>query len=164
MGVQEVLLSQILYFLCLLTPKCGHFTNQDIFFCHVYRPIIAWTHETNIEKSPRLDYYYAADMAATRLDQLHLRLGYPYLYCHHQTCQHLVIFTELRCVVPTVEVLLTHRTLSLLSLPLPLLLPLSKGSYIQLTAKDFLTTPRLLPPTQASVGSVLCVISFLQSG
>jgi snRNA-activating protein complex subunit 3 len=70
-------------------------------------PIIAWTRETNIELSPRLDHYTTADMAATRLDQLRLRLGYPYLFCHHFTCQHLIIFTDLRYILYTV-VCATH--------------------------------------------------------
>ncbi|CAI8000210.1 snRNA-activating protein complex subunit 3 [Geodia barretti] len=64
-------------------------------------PIIEWSQQTDLDESPRLDRFHKADMATTRLDQLSLRLGYPYLFCHHNTCQHIVIFTDLRLLHPT---------------------------------------------------------------
>lgn len=61
------------------------------------RNIIDWTNTGNrLERSPRLDHFQTADMATTRFDELSLRLGYPYLYCHHGNCEHLLIFQDLR--------------------------------------------------------------------
>ena len=49
-----------------------------------------------IDTSPRLDHFRPADMASTKFEDIVLRLGYPYLYCHHGNCEHLVIFSDIR--------------------------------------------------------------------
>ncbi|KAL5481985.1 hypothetical protein EMCRGX_G022263 [Ephydatia muelleri] len=49
-----------------------------------------------INTSPRLDHFRPADMASTKFEDIELRLGYPYLYCHHGNCEHLVIFSDIR--------------------------------------------------------------------
>jgi snRNA-activating protein complex subunit 3 len=64
-------------------------------------PVTEWVGERDVARSARLDHYQTRDMLATRLDQLSLRLGYPYLFCHHIHCQHILIFTDLRMLHPT---------------------------------------------------------------
>ena len=84
--------------------SCPHFHLfcflSRINFLYCYRVIIEWV-ESNPErlaKSPRLDHFTQADMNTTRFEQLSLRLGYPYLYCHHGNCEHGIVFTDLRLV------------------------------------------------------------------
>lgn len=64
-------------------------------FC--FRKIIDWTNETEsrVLLSPSLDHFESVDMDEVQFDQLHLRLGYPYLYSHGN-CEHLVMFRDLR--------------------------------------------------------------------
>ena len=61
--------------------------------------IIEWAGENSerVNQSVRLNVFSVADMATTTFDQLSLRLGYPYLYCHHGNCEHLMAFTDMRC-------------------------------------------------------------------
>ena len=64
----------------------------------VCRKILDWCRELpdRIETSPRLDHFTTADMASTTFDTLSLRLGYPYLFCHHGNCEHIIVFNDLR--------------------------------------------------------------------
>lgn len=71
-------------------------------------PVLEWSRQCEVDKSPRLDRYQIADMTSTRVDQLSLRLGYPYLYCHHDNCQHLIVFNDLRLLHPTESHTLTE--------------------------------------------------------
>lgn len=61
------------------------------------KQLISWVENSEaIDSSSRLDHFKAADMASTKFEDLELRLGYPYLYCHHGNCEHLVIFSDIR--------------------------------------------------------------------
>ena len=46
--------------------------------------------------SPRLDKFQKADMSNTSFQDISARLGYPYLYCHHGNCEHIIVLTDLR--------------------------------------------------------------------
>lgn len=64
---------------------------------HLYREIIEWSKaENRIETCPRLDNFSSVDMSTAKFEDLSLRIGYPYLFCHHNTCEHLMVFTDLR--------------------------------------------------------------------
>ncbi|KAH6920616.1 hypothetical protein HPB50_028396 [Hyalomma asiaticum] len=39
-------------------------------------------------------------MAETKLSDLKLRLGYPYVYVHQGYCEHLVVFSDMRVLHP----------------------------------------------------------------
>lgn len=61
------------------------------------RKVIEWTEEgSRLETSFELDHFSTATMEGTTFNQLHLRLGFPYLYCHHGNCEHLLIFRDMR--------------------------------------------------------------------
>ncbi|XP_035667237.1 snRNA-activating protein complex subunit 3-like [Branchiostoma floridae] len=40
--------------------------------------------------------YTTQHMEDVKFNDLHIRLGYPYLYCHQGDCEHLIIFKDLR--------------------------------------------------------------------
>ena len=44
---------------------------------------------------------YVADMAETKVKDLTLRLGQPYVFIHLGDCEHLIIFTDMRLHHPT---------------------------------------------------------------
>lgn len=52
--------------------------------------IVKWGNEKNIGK------FKTADMATTKLEDLKLRLGYPYVYQHMGDCEHIVVFSDAR--------------------------------------------------------------------
>ena len=72
-----------------------------------YRAIIDWVEADpqRVQKSPRLDHFDVADMANTRFDQLQLRLGYPYSFCHYGNCEHILVFNDLRYALSAVKCL-----------------------------------------------------------
>ena len=35
-------------------------------------------------------------MEDTKFEELKIRLGYPYYYCHQGNCEHLMIFDDMR--------------------------------------------------------------------
>lgn len=47
--------------------------------------------------------YNVRDIAETRVVDLTLRLGQPYLYQHQGVCEHLLIFSDLRLLTPSDE-------------------------------------------------------------
>jgi len=55
---------------------------------------------TTIEwaKSHNFPSYSQAKMEDTRLENLTVKVGFPYLYCHQGDCEHLVIITDVRSV------------------------------------------------------------------
>ena len=64
---------------------------------YLYREIIEWSRaENRIETSPRLDNFAMEDMASVKFEDLSLRIGYPYVFCHHNVCEHLMVFKDLR--------------------------------------------------------------------
>lgn len=35
-------------------------------------------------------------MSEVTFEELSVRLGYPYLYCHHGNCEHVIVFHDIR--------------------------------------------------------------------
>lgn len=71
--------------------------NQTLRTLFLFSVIIKWANDPNrLTKSSRLDTFTIGDMVNTRFEDLSLRLGYPYLFCHHGNCEHAIIFTDLR--------------------------------------------------------------------
>lgn len=65
--------------------------------CRDYsKVIIDWAKDPKREIGP----FNTADMAETRLSDLKLRLGYPYVYVHQGYCEHLVVFSDMRVLHP----------------------------------------------------------------
>jgi len=63
----------------------------------LHRAIIEWAESENrAELSLQLDHFQTAIMENTTFEQLSFRIGYPYVYRHHSTCEHLIIFTDVR--------------------------------------------------------------------
>ena len=59
--------------------------------------IIDWSNDDKRQKeSPRLNQFISLDMSSVSFTDLSLRLGYPYLYCHHGNCEHIMIFNDIR--------------------------------------------------------------------
>ncbi|CAK5007661.1 unnamed protein product [Meloidogyne enterolobii] len=44
--------------------------------------------------------FYVKDMAGVKIIDFKLRLGQPYVYVHQGFCEHLIIFTDLRLLLP----------------------------------------------------------------
>lgn len=57
---------------------------------------IEWT------KSHNYRSFSTAKMEDTRLADLKVKVGFPYLYCHQGDCEHLVIITDVRSVLRSV--------------------------------------------------------------
>lgn len=51
-------------------------------------------------KDKKLDLYATEQMEQTKFSSIKFRLGYPYLYKHQGSCEHLIIFTDARLVSP----------------------------------------------------------------
>ena len=60
------------------------------------REIMDWVKKEDRYKLPNLGIYSAEKMEETIFDDLDIRLGYPYVYCHQGNCEHLMIFRDLR--------------------------------------------------------------------
>ncbi|PVU94888.1 hypothetical protein BB561_002202 [Smittium simulii] len=59
-------------------------------------------HEDAVDYSKNIiDYYgpkrnfYTTQMGETKFEELQVRLGYPYLFCHDGNCEHLMYFTDI---------------------------------------------------------------------
>ncbi|XP_065911015.1 snRNA-activating protein complex subunit 3-like [Dysidea avara] len=64
------------------------------------KTIVDWASAPERINSPRLDQFESVDMALVHFDQLIIRLGYPYLYCHQGNCEHLMMFTDVSMLHP----------------------------------------------------------------
>lgn len=53
--------------------------------------------------SPGKDVASVKDMNSTKISELSIRLNYPYLFAHHGTCQHIISFTSVELVEPSIE-------------------------------------------------------------
>ncbi|KAH7966498.1 hypothetical protein HPB49_016860 [Dermacentor silvarum] len=93
----------------ILTPlqelyKSGFFYIGNTFYndmsdpsCRDYSEvIIEWAKDPHREIGP----FKTADMEKTKLADLELRLGYPYVYVHQGYCEHLVVFSDMRVLHP----------------------------------------------------------------
>uniref|UniRef100_A0A1E1XTC8 snRNA-activating protein complex subunit 3 n=1 Tax=Amblyomma sculptum TaxID=1581419 RepID=A0A1E1XTC8_AMBSC len=80
--------------------KSGFFFIGDTFYNDMRDPSCRDYSEVIIEwaKNPRrgLGPFKKAIMEDTRFDQLEFRLGYPYVYVHQGSCEHLIVFSDLR--------------------------------------------------------------------
>ncbi|KAH7962854.1 hypothetical protein HPB52_018285 [Rhipicephalus sanguineus] len=84
--------------------KSGFFYIGNTFYndmsdpsCRDYSEvIIKWAKDPRREIGP----FNVADMEDTKLSDLELRLGYPYVYVHQGYCEHLVVFSDMRMLHP----------------------------------------------------------------
>lgn len=60
------------------------------------RVIIDWAKDPQRRKCPGLGLFTSKRMEDVVFEDLKVKLGYPYLYCHQGNCEHLLIFTDLR--------------------------------------------------------------------
>ena len=60
------------------------------------RVIIDWAKDPQRKKCPGLGLFTSKRMEDVVFEDLKVKLGYPYLYCHQGNCEHLLIFTDLR--------------------------------------------------------------------
>ncbi|XP_033871466.3 snRNA-activating protein complex subunit 3 [Acipenser ruthenus] len=44
------------------------------------------------------DRFQTAKMEDTTFNDLHIKIGYPYLYCHQGDCEHVVVITDIRII------------------------------------------------------------------
>lgn len=51
-------------------------------------------------KSKKLPFELTEFMESVRFNSIKFRLGYPYLFMHQGGCEHLIIFTDARYVIP----------------------------------------------------------------
>ncbi|XP_048583981.1 snRNA-activating protein complex subunit 3 isoform X2 [Nematostella vectensis] len=78
--------------------KSGFFFIEEVFYndmrdpsCKDYSALIKdWSKENGV------GIFTSQKMETKRFDELVVRLGYPYVYCHQGDCEHLIIFTDLR--------------------------------------------------------------------
>ena len=70
------------------------FVMLDVF--HLIRVIIDWAKDPQRRKCPGLGLFTSKRMEDVVFEDLKVKLGYPYLYCHQGNCEHLLIFTDLR--------------------------------------------------------------------
>ena len=59
-----------------------------------FRQIIDWSREPSRGVGP----FTSKLMETTTFNDLHVRLGHPYLYLHQGDCEHLIIFSDIRFV------------------------------------------------------------------
>jgi len=60
--------------------------------------IIKWVNERNRYTHPGLGLYSSNSMERTLFNDLSIRIGFQYLYCHQGNCEHFIVFTELRSI------------------------------------------------------------------
>ncbi|XP_065059567.1 snRNA-activating protein complex subunit 3-like isoform X2 [Rhopilema esculentum] len=84
--------------------KSGFFFIEGIFYNDMRDPynrdysteIIEWA-KTSFKFSPtNLGSFKSRRMEDTKFEELKIRLGYPYYYCHQGNCEHLMIFDDMR--------------------------------------------------------------------
>ena len=88
---------------CLSKPRFERTANahiNDLLFCPcvclLQRVIIDWAKDPQRRKCPGLGFFTSKRMEDVVFEDLKIKLGYPYLYCHQGNCEHLLIFTDLR--------------------------------------------------------------------
>jgi snRNA-activating protein complex subunit 3 len=89
----------------LFPSRSGYFFINDTFYNDMRDmtaidysiPIMKWSQEPiRLANSPRINKFQSVNMSTVTFQDLHIRLGYPYLYCHHGNCEHPIIFTDMR--------------------------------------------------------------------
>ncbi|CAH3195011.1 unnamed protein product, partial [Porites evermanni] len=84
--------------------KSGFFFIEGVFYndrrdplSRDYSKVIRdWAKDPQRRKCPGLGLFTSKRMEDMVFEDLKIRLGYPYLYCHQGNCEHLIIFTDLR--------------------------------------------------------------------
>ncbi|XP_030005153.1 snRNA-activating protein complex subunit 3 [Sphaeramia orbicularis] len=97
--------------------KSAFFFFEGVFYNDMRFPECQDISMTTIEwaKACNAPPYSKAKMEDTRLVDLKIKVGYPYLYCHQGDCEHLVIITDIRlthkndCLNKTLYPVLTHK-------------------------------------------------------
>lgn len=106
----------------------GFFYINGVFYNDVRHPeaklysdnIIRWS-----KKHPEVGEFKTGIMQETRLIDLELRLGFPYVYVHQGNCEHLIVFTDVR---------LHHQT----DIQDPLKYPLLRGQASKMSVKCYI--------------------------
>ncbi|CAL1601141.1 unnamed protein product [Knipowitschia caucasica] len=97
--------------------KSAFFFFEGVFYNDMRFPECQDISITTIEwaKSRNFPTFTQAKMEDTRFQDLEVKVGYPYLYCHQGDCEHLVIITDVRlmhrddCLDRTTYPLLIHK-------------------------------------------------------
>lgn len=84
--------------------KSGFFFIEGVFYNDRRDPlsrdysrvIIDWAKDPQRRKCPGLGLFTSKRMEDVVFEDLKIKLGYPYLYCHQGNCEHVMIFTDLR--------------------------------------------------------------------
>ncbi|XP_068695251.1 snRNA-activating protein complex subunit 3-like [Montipora foliosa] len=84
--------------------KSGFFFIEGVFYNDRRDPlsrdyskvIMDWAKDSQRRKIPGLGSLTSKQMDNVMFEDLKIKLGYPYLYCHQGNCEHLMIFTDLR--------------------------------------------------------------------
>ena len=100
---------QLPVFVLPLSPDLHEFQiNDNLWFVLVSfnskRVIIDWAKDPQRRNCPGLGLFTSKRMEDIVFEDLKIKLGYPYLYCHQGNCEHLIIFTDLRYII------ITYRT------------------------------------------------------
>ena len=61
-----------------------------------FRLIIDWAKSSERFSAPGLGIFHSSTMETTSFNDLNLRLGYPYLFCHQGNCEHIIVVTDMR--------------------------------------------------------------------
>ena len=78
-------------------------------FYLIIRVIMDWAKDSQRRKIPGLGSLTSKQMDNVMFEDLKIKLGYPYLYCHQGNCEHLMIFTDLRYLSLTSSLVVTFR-------------------------------------------------------
>ncbi|KAM4583695.1 snRNA-activating protein complex subunit 3 [Odontesthes bonariensis] len=97
--------------------KSAFFFLEGVFYNDMRFPECQDISITTIEwaKSHNFPSYSQAKMEDTRFEDLTVKVGFPYLYCHQGDCEHLVIITDVRlahkndCLDKKLYPLLMHK-------------------------------------------------------
>ncbi|XP_014905444.1 snRNA-activating protein complex subunit 3 [Poecilia latipinna] len=97
--------------------KSAYFFFEGVFYNDMRYPECQDISSTTIDwaKSHNYPPFSTAKMEDTRLVDLKVKVGFPYLYCHQGDCEHLVIITDVRlahrsdCLDTDLYPLLTHK-------------------------------------------------------
>ncbi|XP_035516219.1 snRNA-activating protein complex subunit 3 [Morone saxatilis] len=97
--------------------KSAFFFFEGVFYNDMRFPECQDISMTTIEWTKAYNFppYRQAKMEDTRFEDLTVKVGFPYLYCHQGDCEHLVIITDVRlthkndCLDKKLYPLLTHK-------------------------------------------------------
>eukprot|EP00126_Sphaerothecum_destruens_P007678 Sdes_comp19942_c0_seq2m12425 len=87
-----------------LDGNSGFFFFENVFYNDMRNPsnknysatILEWVNQESRYTQPGLGIFSTQDMASVRFQDIHLRLNFPYVFCHQGDCEHIVVFESLR--------------------------------------------------------------------